>query len=239
MCDIDTNTQIGEVKPVAQSDQCQSDDVMPNKLLEVLSGLLQLQQQDNRLLGPIACLEQVKCLEERLMLSMRETFKHGSRVEVPDVGPAHDIEAKRTKNAKVDRRVHLLHEPCRLAFTTNTAPNRERPDQALHQEFTRERQNNRVKRDKRNILGAFSVHSRTARGLRGLRIRQENSAVHRVGFRRVDQVQRKQENQDHQRQEPCVLQASIFDATGQRAVLAAFGRLGLFRGSTRLGNLLV
>ena len=238
MGDIDTNSQIGEMEPVAQSNQGQGDDVVSNELLEVLSGLLQLQQQDNRLLGPVACLKQVECLEERLMFSVRESLKHGSRVEVPDIRPAHDIETERTENAKVDCRVYLFHKPCRLAFAANSAPDRERPDQSLHQKLPSERQNNRVERDKRNILRPFSVHDRTARGLRGLRIREENGAVHRVGLCRVDQVQRQQENQHHKRQQPCVLQTNIFRATKQRTVLAALGGLGLLSGNMLLWDLL-
>lgn len=42
MGDIDRNAHIGEVEPVTQPDQRQSDDVMTDKFLEILSGLFEL-----------------------------------------------------------------------------------------------------------------------------------------------------------------------------------------------------
>lgn len=187
--DIDANAQISKMESVAEADKSQGNDVVAHELLEVLSRLLQLQQQHNCLLGPVTCLQQVKRLEVRLMLPVREAFKHGSRVKVPNIGPAHHVKTKRTKNAKVKPCVHLFHESCRLAFTADTTVDGERPNKALHQEFTSERQNNRIERHKCDILGALSVHSRTTRGLGGLGIGEENGAMHRVGRRRVDQVQ--------------------------------------------------
>lgn len=170
MCDVDTNTHVGEMEPIAQPDECQCDDVVSDKLLEVLSGFLQLQHQHNRLLGPITGLEQVICLEERFMFSVRETLKHGSRVEIPNIRSFHYIKTERPENSKVDGRVDLLHESRCLAFTADARESCQGPDHTLHQKFSSERQHDRIERHESDILGAFSVHSRTTRCFRGLRI---------------------------------------------------------------------
>lgn len=138
--DIHREANVSEMKPIAQRDERQRDDVMPHKLFEIFSGLLQLQHKDDSLLGPVASLEQVISLEKALMLPVGEAFKHRGRVEVPNVGATHDIETKRAEYGKVDGRIHLLHEPSRFAFSANPTIYGERTDQALHEEFTSERE---------------------------------------------------------------------------------------------------
>lgn len=240
MRDIDSNAQVSKVEPVAQPNERQRDDMMSDKLLEILPRLLQLQHQHDRLLCPVTRLEQVKGLEERFMLPVGKTFEHGRRVEIPNVRPVHHIKTKRSEDTKVDRGVHLLHETCSLAFTADSAPNCQRTDHTLHQELASERQNNRVEGHKSNILRTFSVHDGATGRLRRLRIGQKDGAVHGVGLCWVDQVQRQEDNQDEKREEPCVLQTDILRATEQRSILAAFRlRLGLLGRSTRLRNLLV
>ena len=213
--------------------------MVPDKLLKVLSGLFQLQAQHNRLLRPVTRLKQIICFEQSFMLTVRESLEHGLRIEVPDIRSAHDIQTERTENSKVDRRVHLLHKSCRLALTADSKVNRQRPNQALHQKLTSERQDDGIERHKSNVFGTFPIHNRATGSLRRLGIGQEDSAVHRVGRRWVDQVQREKNDQDEKRQNPCMLQTNILEATEERATFAAFGmRLGLFRRGTRLWDLL-
>lgn len=69
--------------------------MMSHKLLEILSGPLKLQHQNNCLLAPIGGLEKVVELELGHMAFMREAFIHGSGVEVPDRTVLHHIEPKR------------------------------------------------------------------------------------------------------------------------------------------------
>lgn len=188
--DIDSNAQVSKVETVAQSNERQRDDVVADKLLEILPGLFQLQHQHDRLLCPVTRLQQVKGLEVRFMLPVGKTFEHGRRVEIPNVRPVHHIETKRSKDTKVDRSVHLLHETCSLAFTADSTPTCQGTDHALHQELASERQNNCVEGHKGNILRTFSVHDGATGRLRRSRIGQEDSAVHGVGLGWVDQVQR-------------------------------------------------
>lgn len=220
--DVNSNAQVSKVEPVAQSDERQCYDVVTDKLLEILPGLLQLQHQHDGLLCPVTRLEQVKGLEKRFMLPVGKTFEHGRRIEIPNVRPVHHIETKRSEDTKVDRGIHLLHETCSLAFTANSTPTCQRTDHALHQELASERQNNCVEGHKSDVLGTFSVHDGATGCLRRSRIGQENSAVHGVGLGWVDQVQRQEDNQYEKGKEPCVLQAYILRATEQRSILATF-----------------
>lgn len=61
--DVHCHTHVREVKPVAQAYQRQRYDVMEHQLPEVLARFLQLQHQHQALLSPIACLQEVVCLE--------------------------------------------------------------------------------------------------------------------------------------------------------------------------------
>ena len=167
---IDRNTDIGEVESITQSDKGHGDNVMTNKLLEILPWLLQLQHQHDRLLSPIACLKEVVGLEQSLMFTMRETHKHGRRVEIPDIRSTHDIQPERTKDPKVDRRVDLFHKPRGLSPATNSTVDSPRPNKTLHNEFSGERQHNSVESHKRNILLAFSIHNWATGVLRRLRV---------------------------------------------------------------------
>lgn len=67
MSDIDSKTDVCEVEPVAQRNKGESDNVVSNELLEVLSWLLQLQKENDSLLRPVTGLEQVIGLEKTLV----------------------------------------------------------------------------------------------------------------------------------------------------------------------------
>lgn len=191
---------------------------MSDQLLEILARLLKLQHEHNCLLCPVTRLEKVVSLEQRLVLAVREVLEHGSGVEVPDIRPLHDVQAERTENTKVDRRVDLLHEPSRLALTANTTVNGEWANQLLHDELAREREHDSIECHEGNILLTLSVHDRTSRDLGWLRVGKENRAVHWIGRGRINGVERKQEDQNDQRQQPSVFEAGVGETMEQRAI---------------------
>lgn len=114
--DVDGQAHVGEVETVAQGNEGQADNVVADQLLKVLAGLLQAQQQDYGLLGPVGGLEQVVELEDGLVGHVREVLVHAGGVEVPDGGAAHDVHAGRAQDAEVKGRVGLLHEARLLAL---------------------------------------------------------------------------------------------------------------------------
>ena len=65
MRDVHREPHVREVEAIAQIDQRERDDVVPDQLLEVLARLLQHQQQHDHLLGPVRRLQQVVRLEDR------------------------------------------------------------------------------------------------------------------------------------------------------------------------------
>lgn len=84
VCDIHGNSHVHKVEAVAQPDQADGDDVVRNELAPVLARLLEHQHQDNELLGPVAGLQQVVCLDDRLVRAVGEVLVHSRGVEVPD-----------------------------------------------------------------------------------------------------------------------------------------------------------
>lgn len=234
MGDVYRQTNVGKVETVAQSNQSQGNDVVCDQLSKVLARFLQLQKQHNRLLGPVTRLEEIVCLEQSLVLAMRESLEHGSRVKVPEGRALHHVQAEWTKDTKVDRGVHLLHEPSRLALTPDPGPDRERADHLLHDKLARERQDDGVEGHERDILLSLAVHYGPAGGFRRQGVGEEDGAMHRVGRGRVDGIQRKQEDDDQKREEPGILQTGIGEAVQERAIAAALRlRLagGLFWGA--------
>lgn len=199
MGDVNRDTDVGEMEAIAQPDQRQGNDMMANKFLEVLPRLLQLQQQHNRLLSPVACLKQVVSLEEGFVFTVREVLEHGRRVEIPDIRSTHDVQPERTKDRKVYRRVDLFHEPRGLPLAADPTVDSPGPDQTLHEELPGERQHNGVERHKRDILLALTEHGRATEVFRGLRVGQEDGTVHRVRRRRIDGVHTEQDEQDEER----------------------------------------
>ena len=91
MRDIDRHTHIREMKPITQPNQRQSDNVMSHQLLEILPRLLQSQTQHNKLLSPIARLQQVIRLEHALMRPMWKPLKHARCIEIPHWRSTHHI----------------------------------------------------------------------------------------------------------------------------------------------------
>lgn len=205
--DINRNADVGEMEAIAEPNKRQRDDVMANKLLEILPWFLQLQHQHDGLLSPVASLKEVVRLEQRLVFAMRETLEHGRGVEIPDIRSAHDVQPERTKDRKVYRRVGLFHEPRGFPLAADPAVDGPGPDHALHKKLSGEREDNRVERHKRNILLAFPVHGWATGVLWGLRVGQKDGAVHWVRGRGVDGICGEKDGQHQKRQQPGVFQA--------------------------------
>lgn len=153
---VHSDTDVSEVEAVAETNQSQTDNVVTNKLVVVLARLLESQDQDNSLLSPVGSLEQVVELDRGLVRLVGEVFVHAASVEVPDGGAAHDIHARRAENSKVDGSVGLFHKT-RLLGLAEARSSRNRSQDLLHDEFTREGQNNHVEGDKGDVPFTFAI----------------------------------------------------------------------------------
>src|ERR1700753_1374076 len=106
---------MSKVKPVAQPNQRQCDDVMSHQFFEIFSRLFQHQEQHNHLLSPVTRLYEIVCFEYAFMYLMRESFIHSFGVEVPDRSSAHDIQPKRPEYDKIHGCICLFHETSLLS----------------------------------------------------------------------------------------------------------------------------
>lgn len=140
------------------------------------------------------------------MFSVRESFKHGSGVKIPDVRSTHHPQPKRPKKSKVNGGVHLLHEACDFTFTPNSTPESPGTNQSLHQELTREGKENGVECDKGKVLFPFTIHHWTPSVFWRLGIGEEDGVVQGIRLGRVDSVRGEQEEQQYERDQPCVSQ---------------------------------
>jgi len=223
MCDIDSQTHVGEVEAVAQCNQRQTDDVVTHQLLEVLPRLLHAKNQDNSLLGPVGGLEEIVELEERIMGLVREVLIHTAGVEVPDRSAAHDVHASGTENAKVQGSVHLLHVASLLSLGLNTSPARHRPEDLLHDELAGEGENDCVEGNKGNIPGTLAILWWLV-GIRdGQAVGQEDEMMDRIALSRVQSIEEQEGEQDDQREYPGVLHNDALGPAKQRAGLAPLG----------------
>jgi hypothetical protein len=226
MRDEDAQTHVREVEAVAQEDQGQRDDVVADQLLEVLARLLHAQQQHDGLLGPVGGLEEVVELEGGVVRAVREALVHGARVEVPQRRAAHHPQPPRARDAEVDGRVHLLHEPRLLGPALEPAAPRQRPEEALHDELAREREHDDVEGHEGNVPPALAVLDRRIGGRVGRRrqrVREEEEAVHGVRGRRIDGVEGEERPEQRQRRHPGVLHRVPLPLLEQRAGLAPLG----------------
>lgn len=145
------------MKAVGQPDQCDSDNMMPNQLLEIFPRLLELQRQYNELLCPVRRLQKVVCLERPLMLPVGKALKHAVGIEVPDGRAVHHVYTKRAKDGKVQSRVRLFHEAALLCARLDAALYSERADHALHQEFAREAQDDGIEGHEGKVIAALAI----------------------------------------------------------------------------------
>jgi hypothetical protein len=71
------------VEAVAQENEGDGDDVVPDELFEVLPRLLLAEEHDDGLLHPVGGLEQVVELENAVVGQVRVRFVHCARLEIP------------------------------------------------------------------------------------------------------------------------------------------------------------
>lgn len=159
----DRNTHVREVESITQEDEGQRYDVMANEFLEVLSRLLHPQKQNDSLLSPKGCLEEVVELEISRMCLVRKVFVHPNGIEIPYGCPAHDIHACRTQKAKIYGRIHLFHESRLLGSTLESAPACKWPEDFLHDELASKGEHNNVEEDKSYIPGTLAILHRRVR----------------------------------------------------------------------------
>jgi len=157
MRDVHRNPHVRKMKPVAQPNQADSNNMMRNQLLKVLPRLLQHKQQHNRLLRPVTRLEQIVRLDNRLVCAMWETLIHPNRIEVPHRRATHDPDTKRPVQRKIQRRVRLLHEPALFIPVLDPKLDRNRANESLHAELAREAQHDDVEADESKVAPAFAV----------------------------------------------------------------------------------
>ena len=160
MRDIHRQPHVHKVEAIAESNQRQRDDMVRDQLAKVLARLLEHEQQHAHLLQPVARLDEVVGLEGGPVAGVREAGVHGGGVKVPERRlVAHHVQARRAENAKVYRRVRLLHEACLLAARADPVPSRDRTQQLLHDELARKGQEDGVEGDKGEVGGALAVES--------------------------------------------------------------------------------
>lgn len=87
----DSKANPSEVETVAQGDKAESDNVMSNKLFEILARFLKLKKEYNALLEPICSLEEIIGLEVGSVGAVGVRFVVSSGVEVPDWSLVHDV----------------------------------------------------------------------------------------------------------------------------------------------------
>lgn len=201
--DVDSDSHVCEMEAVTQPDQSQSNDMMQDQLFEIFPRLLQHEQQHNSLLSPVARLQQIVSLEDSLVTAVRETLKHGIRVEIPDGRATHDVQAKGTEDGKVNGRVELLHESGLFCFSLDAQTDGQRTDHALHEELAGEAQDDGVEGDKGEICLSLSVLNwLTSRCVE--RVGKEDAVVEGVRGRGVDGVESEDHEHEDQGIEPCV-----------------------------------
>ena len=202
----DRDTHVREVESVAESNESQGDNVMADKLLEILARLLHAEEKNDGLLSPVGSLEKVIELEHSVVGAVGKVLVHAVGVEVPDRGALHHVHAEWTEEREVDCGVDLLHESCLLALIETGLASQWSED-LLHDELASERQHNGVEGDERNIPGTLAIVGVTS-GIVELGrklVCEENEVVKRVRRRRVDGVSQQGDGNQNGGKDECVL----------------------------------
>lgn len=163
MGDVDGDTHVSKMEPITQPNQCESDDVVKDQLLEIFPGLFEHENKNDTLLGPIACLKKVVGLEECIVFFMWKAFEHSGSIEIPERTPRHDIQTKGAKNSEVHGGVDLFHESGLFRSILDTALNGYRPNESLHEELAGEAEDDGVEGHECDVLLAFAVHDWSSR----------------------------------------------------------------------------
>lgn len=226
MGDVHRQSHVGEVEAVAEADEGQGDQVMADELLVVLARLLHAQHEHDELLSPVGGLEEVVELEVGLVGLVWGALVHARGVEVPDRRVAHDIHAPGPEEAKVDGRVHLLHETCLLAPVLEPRVASERTEQLLHDELAGERQHYDVESHEANVPNTLAIENwcvRGGAGRRGQLVAKENQVVDGVRLGRVQGEEAQENAEQNGGQGPGMLDGIVGRPLGQTPSLASLG----------------
>lgn len=151
--------------------------MMCDQFLKIFPRLLQHQGQHNALLCPVRRLQQIIRLEHRLVRLVREPLVHGRCIEVPNRCPAHNPKSIRPEYAEIHGRIKLFQKARLFSRTSDTVRERNRLDDPLHNEFSREGQHDDVEAHESEIARAFVIEDWGVGGCRGFpweRVREED-----------------------------------------------------------------
>lgn len=218
MGDIHSDTNVGEVEPVAQPNQRQGHYVMKNHLIGVLPRLLHTKNKYDRLLSPVRSLEQIVKLQVPGESLVGEVLVHAPRVEEPHRSALHDVQAERSHEDKVHDSVCLLHEASLLPTTGQAPVTCQWPQHLLHDELPGEGEEDDVKEDKCKVISPLGVLDRSAGSLGSYWIARKDELVHRVAFRRVEAVHEEKCADGCKREGPGVSKNKALDTVTQGRV---------------------
>ena len=206
---------------------------MSNELLEVIPGFLQQQAQDDRLLCPVGCLQQIVGLENPFMSPDRKLLEHGRGVEIPDRSTGHDVQTVDTRDRHIHGRIYLFHETRLLAARLDPESDGHWANHSLREKFTSEGKDDDVEGDERKVLCSFSiVYMSASRRIRvlgnqrvgvGQRVGEEDGAMERVSRCRIDHVGGEKNDKEDKRVDPGMLEGHGFPSP---QVAAGFSSLG-------------
>lgn len=157
MCNVHCDTNVCKVEPVAAPDESNGNDMMQNQLSKVFSRSFEHEQQYNRLLRPVTRLNEVVCLEPRVVRLVRVSDPHCVCVKVPDRGVVHDIQSNRARDTKVHCSVDLFHEAILFCALVDAAVDCPWSDDALGEEFAGKGQNDNVECHECKVGNTFVV----------------------------------------------------------------------------------
>lgn len=209
MRDVYRNTHACKVKAIAESDKRQGHHMVQDKFLEIFPRFFQNEHNHNRLLCPITRLEQIICLENALVRSMRESFEHGSGVEVPERASGHNIESKRSEYGEVECGIHLLHEPPLFGPFGDPTSYGSGADDSLHDKLPRETQDHGVKCDEGHVCLTFAIHVRSSWIVGTQRVGEEDGFVKRILFSGVHKVATEDDKNDDKGIDPGMLLRNV------------------------------
>lgn len=205
--------------------------MMADELPVILSWPLLLQAEHDGLLGPIAGLNQVVTLEERIVSEVRILFVKGRGVEIPHWGPAHHVQAKRAKDGEVDGGVDLLHHSALFGARSDAHVDCPRPDHALHEKFASEGEDDDIEGHKGEIACALVVEdwavglvggvSRNPVGEGRKCVREEEELVNRIRGRGIESVEGEDCNDESQGIDPGMADGEVSPAAEEGAGFTA------------------
>ena len=91
------------------------------------------------------------------MGAVRIFLIHGRGIKVPDGRARHDVEAKGPKYGEIQSCIDLFHETGLLGTRADVEVDGEWSNEALHEEFASEGENNDIEGDKSEVARPFAI----------------------------------------------------------------------------------